>query len=140
MLDIFSGFPHFSGFPGVAFIYHLTNPSILWSWAKNLVALALAEDVRVLIERGADELVLLPQVGGEEAVGVGDGREGGLEGVLKGLGATGRGRVGVVDTSELQQTLDGGGGDNAGTAGSGDELVVVLVSAVLPVGIAIFEI
>merc|ERR1712227_855924 len=106
-------------------IYHAakrTHPSILWRQAASaLVALALTEDVRVLVKRGADELVLLPQVGGEEAVGVGDGREGGLEGVLKGLGATGGGRVGVVDTSELQQTLDGRGGDNAGTAGSGDE-------------------
>lgn len=90
--------------------------------ARRLVALALAEDIGVLVERGADELGLLPQVGGEETVGVGDGDEGGLEGVLKGLGGTGRGRVSVADTGKLQQTLDGGGGNETGTAGSGNKL------------------
>ena len=90
--------------------------------ARRLVALALAEDIGVLVERAADELGLLPQVGGEETVGVGNGDEGGLEGVLKGLGGTGRGRVGVADTSKLQQTLDSGGGNETGTAGSGDKL------------------
>lgn len=70
--------------------------------SSTLVALALAEDVGVLLERGAGELGLLPEVGGEEAVGVGDGDEGGLEGVLEGLGAAGGGGVGVVHTSKLQ--------------------------------------
>lgn len=90
--------------------------------ARRLVALALAEDIGVLVERRADELGLLPEVGGEETVGVGDGNEGGLEGVLEGLGGTGRGRVGVLDTSKLQQTLDGGGSNETGTAGSGNKL------------------
>jgi hypothetical protein len=89
--------------------------------ARRLVALALAEDIGVLVERRADELGLLPEVGGEETVGVGDGNEGGLEGVLEGLGGTGRGRVGVLDTSKLQQTLDGGGSNETGTAGSGNK-------------------
>lgn len=90
--------------------------------ARRLVALALAEDIGVLVERRADELGLLPEVGGEETVGVGDGNEGGLEGVLEGLGGTGRGGVGVLDTSKLQQTLDGGGSNETGTAGSGNKL------------------
>ena len=34
----------------------------------HLVALALAEHVAVLVQRAARQLVLLPQVGGEEAV------------------------------------------------------------------------
>jgi len=89
--------------------------------ARRLVALALAEDIGVLVERRADELGLLPEVGGEETVGVGDGNEGGLEGVLEGLGGTGRGGVGVLDTSKLQQTLDGGGGNETDTAGSGNK-------------------
>ncbi|KAI7150323.1 40S ribosomal protein [Hortaea werneckii] len=86
------------------------------------LALALTEDVAVLFERAASKLVLGPQVGSQEAVGVGDGGEGSLEGVLKGLGRTGRGSVGVVNTSKLQQTLDGRGGDKAGTTGSRDQL------------------
>ena len=89
---------------------------------KRLVSLALSEDIAVLLQRGLDELGLLPQVGGEETVGVGDGGEGGLEGVLKGLGGTGRRAVGVANTSKLQQTLDGGRGNDTGTAGSGDKL------------------
>lgn len=88
----------------------------------NLVPLALAEDVGVLLERRADELGLLPQVGGKEAVGVGDSDESGLEGVLEGLGRAGRGGVGILDTGELEKTLDGGGGDETGTAGRGDKL------------------
>lgn len=89
---------------------------------STLVALALTEDIRVLLEGGSDELGLLPQVGGEESVGVGDGNKGGLEGVLKGLGATSGGRVGVRDTGKLQQTLDGRGGDDTGTTGGRDKL------------------
>lgn len=89
---------------------------------NNLVLLALAQDITELLQRAADELSLLPEVGGEEAVGVDDGGEGGLEGVLEGLGGAGRGGVGVLDTGELEQTLDGGGGNKAGTTGSGNEL------------------
>lgn len=92
---------------------------------KNLVLLALAQDITELLQRAADELSLLPEVGGEEAVGVDDSDEGGLEGVLEGLGGAGGGGVGVLDTGELEQTLDGGGCNKAGTAGSGDKLKVV---------------
>lgn len=87
----------------------------------HLNALALLERVGKLLEGAAEQLGLLPQVGGEEAVGVGDGDEAGLEGVLEGLGGAGRRRVGVLDTGELQEALDGGGGDEAGTAGGRDE-------------------
>ena len=90
---------------------------------EHLVALALTQHIAVLLERAAGELSLLPKVGSQEAVGVGDGDEGGLEGVLKGLGRTGRGRVSVVDTSQLQQTLHGGRSDKAGTTRSWDQLV-----------------
>lgn len=90
--------------------------------SPNLVALALAESVGKLLQRTSDELRLSPQVGGEEAEGVGDGGEGGLEGVLKSLGRAGRRGVRVLDTSELQKALDAGRGDNLGTAGRRDEL------------------
>lgn len=89
---------------------------------SRLVALLGAQSVGKLLQRAPDELGLLPQVGGEEAVGVGDGGEGGLEGVLEGLGGAGGGGVGILDTGELEKTLDGGGGDQGGTTGSGDKL------------------
>ena len=88
----------------------------------HLVALALAEHVGVLLERAAAELGLRPQVGSQEAVGVGDGDERGLEGVFKSFGRAGRGSVNVVHTGELQQALDGGRSDEAGTTRSRDEL------------------
>lgn len=53
---------------------------------NRLVALLGAQSVGKLLQRAPDELGLLPQVGGQEAVGVGDGGESGLEGVLEGLG------------------------------------------------------
>jgi hypothetical protein len=66
----------------------------------------------------------LPQVGCQEAVGVGDGDESGLEGVLEGLGGSGGGGVDVLDTGKLEETLDSGRCDETGTTGSGDELDV----------------
>lgn len=87
----------------------------------HLNALGVLEGVGELLQGAAVQLGLLPQVGGEEAVGVGDGDEAGLEGVLEGLGGTSGRGVGVLDTGELQEALDGGGGDEAGTAGGGDQ-------------------
>ena len=78
----------------------------------------------MLLKGRLDELGLLPEVGRQEAVGVGDGREDGLEGVLEGLGGAGGGGVGVLNTSELEEALDGGGGNEAGTTGGGDHLVL----------------
>ena len=66
-----------------------------------LVPLTLPQGVRVLVQRAPDELRLGPQVGRQETVRVGDGGEGGLEGVLEGLGRAGGGRVGILDTGEL---------------------------------------
>lgn len=55
----------------------------------SLVSLAVPQGIGELLQGRSDQLRLLPQVGGQEAVGVGDGGEGGLEGVLEGLGGTG---------------------------------------------------
>ena len=89
---------------------------------KFLIGGLRSEDVAKLLQRTPGQSTILPQVGGEETVGVADGSEGGLEGVLEGLGGTGGGGVDVGDTSELEETLDGGGGDETGTTGSGNEL------------------
>lgn len=68
------------------------------------------------------KLGLLPEVRCEEGVGVSDGGEGGLEGVLEGLGGTGGGGVDILDTSELEETLDSWGGDETSTTWGWDEL------------------
>lgn len=67
----------------------------------RLVPLTLPEHIRVLLERTADELRLLPEVGCEETVCVCDSGKCGLEGVLKSLGAASGGRVCVGDTGKL---------------------------------------
>lgn len=74
---------------------------------KRLVALALAQNVAVLLQRTPGELGLLPQVRGEEAVGVADGGKGRLEGVLERLGRSRGCGVDVLDTGKLTQALDG---------------------------------
>lgn len=89
--------------------------------AVHLVLLALTEDVAELLERAARERANLPQVGCKETVCVGDGDEGGLQCVLEGLGGTSGCSVGILDTSQLQETLDSGRGNEAGTTGSGNE-------------------
>lgn len=73
------------------------------------------------LEGRGGEGSLGPQVGGQEAVGVGNGNEGGLEGVLQSSGRAGGSGVDILDTSELQKLLDSGGGNNGRTSGSGDE-------------------
>merc|ERR1712093_740051 len=87
----------------------------------HLVSLSSAQNITKLLQRTADELRLLPQVGCEVSVCVSDSDEGGLEGVLEGLGGSGGGSVDVVDTGKLEKTLDGWGCDKTGTTGSWDK-------------------
>ena len=89
---------------------------------RHLVTLPSSESVRELLQRTSDELGLLPQVGGQVTVCVADSDEGSLQGVLECLGRTGGGGVDVVDTGKLEEALDGGGGNETGTTGSGDKL------------------
>ena len=86
------------------------------------------ELIRELLQWVDWELGLLPEVRCEEGVGVSDSGEGGLEGVLKGLGGTGGGGVDIVDTSELEKTLDGWGGDETSTTGSWDKLLIPILA------------
>jgi hypothetical protein len=109
-------------FPRMKKKEHKKSNSRSHNLLQRLVTLLPSELVRVLVKRAANKLGLLPQVGSEESVGVRHSSEGGLEGVLKGLGGTGRLGVGVLDTGKLHETLDGRGGDKASTAGSGDQL------------------
>jgi len=64
---------------------------------------------------------LLPQIGGQVGVRLGDGSIGGLGEVAEGSsGATGRG-VAILNTGHGQQLLGHGGRDDAGTTGGRDE-------------------
>lgn len=98
------------------------NAQIHATQKPSLVSLPRAQDVTELLQRTPDELGLLPQVRSEVSVGVADSDEGGLEGVLQGLGGAGRGGVDIVDACKLEETLDGGGGNETGTTGSRDKL------------------
>lgn len=107
--------------------------------ARLLVALALTQDVGVLLQRAASELGLGPQVGRQETIGAGDGSEGSLQRVLQGLGGTGRSGVGVVHTGQLEQTLDSWRGDQAGTTGRGDQLHGTCQQMLRRMSIRLFE-
>lgn len=87
-----------------------------------LISLLPSQVIAELLQRTSQQLGLLPQVGSQESVGVTNCSEGSLKGVLEGLGRTGGGSIDVLDTSKLEKTLDGGGSDQAGTAGSRDQL------------------
>ena len=90
--------------------------------SHHLITLTSPESIRELLQRTSDELGLLPQVGSQVSICIADGDESGFQGVLEGLGRTGGGSVNVIDTSELEQALDGGGGDETGATGSWDKL------------------
>lgn len=95
------------------------TPSLLH---YRLKPLPFPEHVTVFLQRTPVQLRLLPQIRRQEAVAVADGDEGRFERVFERLGGAGRRRVRVLHAGELQETLDGGGGNEAGTAGGGDEL------------------
>lgn len=53
----------------------------------RLVTLPFSQDIAIFLKRTSDELIVLPQVRGQEAIGIADRNEGSFEGVLEGLGA-----------------------------------------------------
>ena len=69
--------------------------------SSHLVPLVRTQGIRELLQGAPDELRLLPQVGRQESVGVGDGGEGSLERVLESLGRAGRGSVSILNTGKL---------------------------------------
>ena len=89
--------------------------------ASRLISLSFSQNITVLLQGTSDELVLLPQVGCQEAVCVADSNECGLECVLQGLCATSRCSVGILDTCQLQQSLDSGRRDETSSSRCWDE-------------------
>lgn len=77
--------------------------------------IGLGEQVGVLLQRRLLELGLEPEVGRKEAVGVGQGLEGGLNKVTEGTRVPGGRGVAVLDTSHLQNLLGGASGDDSYT-------------------------
>jgi len=67
--------------------------------------------------RGRGDGGLLPQIGGQDLVGVLQGSEASLHEITFGLGVTGRASEAIRDTSESHKLLSGGGTDNASTTG-----------------------
>lgn len=87
-----------------------------------LSALAVAlEQLGVECVGGADQVGLLPQIGGQEAVGLGEGVEGGAGEVLDGLGLAGGRGEHVLHSGETENLLGDGRSDDAGSSGGGDE-------------------
>ena len=92
------------------------------SLSYHLVTLSSTESIRELLQRTSDKFRLLPQVGCQVSICVADSDEGSLQCVLESLGRTGGGSVDIVDTSKLEETLDGGGSDETSTTWSRDKL------------------
>ena len=98
------------------------NNIFLATVAHRLVTLVVPQSVSKLLQRAADQASLLPQVGGQETVGVGHSSKGGLQSVLKGLGRAGRRGVDILNTGKLEQTLNSGRSNQRSTTGGGDQL------------------
>jgi len=75
----------------------------------------------VALVGGGLELVLLPEVRGEVAVGVSKGVVSSLDEVTHRLGVSTGGGVGILESSHGQQLLRSRGSDEAGSTGSGDD-------------------
>ena len=106
-------------------IQHLSKPDIPWP-SRLLVSLPFPKHITEFLQRAPVELRLLPQIRRQEPIRVAHSHESSLQCVLECLCRAGGGGVDVLDASELEETLDGRGSDETGTAGCRDELVVVV--------------
>ena len=102
---------------------HLINPLKPFS-IRLLVSLPFPQHITEFLKRAPSERSLLPQIRRQKAVRIAYSYKGSLQSVLKSFRRAGGGSVDVLDASELEETLDGRGGDETGTTGSRDELVV----------------
>lgn len=84
----------------------------------NLDSLFGGQEVGVLLVGSFAERAVLPQIGRQVGVGLGDGRIGGLGEVTQSAGGTTGRRVAILDTGHHQELLGNGGRDDASTTGS----------------------
>lgn len=84
-------------------------------------SLGAGEVLRELLEGRLLHHIISPKIGSHVGGGVGNGGEGSLDEVTEGLSLTTGSSVAVLDTSELEELLDGLRGDDAGTTGSRNE-------------------
>lgn len=87
-----------------------------------LISLSFSQHVTEFLQRASNQLRLLPQVRCQESVSIANGDECSLECVFERLGRSGGRSISVFDAGKLEKTLDGWGGDEAGTSGCRDEL------------------
>mmetsp|Transcript_18641 Transcript_18641/g.52411 ORF Transcript_18641/g.52411 Transcript_18641/m.52411 type:complete len:255 (-) Transcript_18641:257-1021(-) len=93
----------------------------------NLVGLlglavhGLGQEVGEFLQWRLGVLGLAPQVRGQETIGLGQSKEGGLDEVAQGLAGAGRGGVAVLNTSHLQHLLGHTGSYDTSTSGSGHQ-------------------
>jgi hypothetical protein len=83
--------------------------------------LLLSKEVRELLVRTLGELGLFPEIGSQETVSVTNGSEGSLDKVTESTGRTTRGGITIGDTSQLEDTLGSGRGNDTSTTGSRDQ-------------------
>ena len=106
------------------------HATVTWRLSEQLipqpyrlsVSLSFPEYVTKFLQRAPVELRLLPQIRRQEPIRIAHGHERSLQRVLERLCGAGGRSVYVLDTGELEETLDGWGGDEAGPAGCGDQL------------------
>jgi len=91
----------------------------------RLISLSFSQNITKLLQRTSNELRLLPQIGSQEAVGVADGDESGLESVFESFGRSRRGSINIINTCKLEEALDSWGCDEAGTARGWNKLYPV---------------
>lgn len=84
------------------------------------VLLATGLNVKLIKRRDVDR-ALVPQIRGEESVGIAKSSEGGLQRILSSTGAANRRGVAILDTSKLEKLLDSRGCNDILTTRSRDE-------------------
>jgi hypothetical protein len=88
---------------------------------QNLLSLLLSKEVREFLVRTLGEFSGFPEIRSQETVSVTNGSESSLDKVTESTGRTTRGGITIGDTSQLEDTLGSGRGNDTSTTGSRDQ-------------------